>query len=198
MYSSSMKKLPLLQFSVWQAPVKPRSALSVFNFIRLFSKRTIYVMKASRKTQKKRKIKGLIRSRRAQWEVRGWRLICCQLSLRWRCWKGDMWEWINAWMQRWSIRCSLILWASELNRMHRLLALSSWMISPSGIASSCRVSRSEVHFSTANTSAHKYWQCIPSCRLHWKIHIVCKVRRVGLDVGNLIQLCNPTLNDSSD
>lgn len=113
----------------------------------------------------------------------GWRLICCQLSLRWRRWKGDMWEWINAWMQRWSIRCSLILWASELNRMHRLLlALSRWMLSPSGITSNCRVSRSEVHFSTANISPHKYWQCIPSCRLHWKSHL-------GLDVGNDPLLC---------
>lgn len=30
------------------------------------------------------------------------------------------------------------------------------MLSPSGIVSNCRVSRSEVHFSTANISPHKY------------------------------------------
>lgn len=137
----------------------------------LIFKKNHLCYESQQENSEKKKIKGLIRSRHAQWEVRRWCLICCQLSLRWRRWKGDMWEWINAWMQRWSIRCSLILWAFELNRMHRLLlALSRWMLSASGITSSFHVSRSEVHFSTANISPHRYWQCIPSCRLHWKSH----------------------------
>lgn len=92
--------------------------------------------------------------------------ICCQLSLKWRCWKGDTWGRINAWMQGPSSGCSLMLWASELNRRQRLLlaSTSAQFSRPATSASNCQVSRSERHFSTVNISPHKYWQCIPSCK----------------------------------
>lgn len=130
----------------------------------------------SRKIEGEKIFQPVIKNIHAMSEVRRWRLIFCQLSPRqWR-WKSDTWEWINAWMQRRSIRCSPLLWGFKLNWMHRLLlTFNSWMLLHSH--TNCNVSRSELTFPLLkyhSTNVNNVCPTKSRCAwkmLHWQFNL---------------------------